>query len=111
MNKLFSIVRVPDDSPLFSFSKKAHHSRYSLVRLLNTCVYNANLDLSDYSWHSFRRGAAVFAFELGLADSAVQLLGDWSSAAFKNYLEFSFLKKISVAREIAKNFEYQIQQL
>ena len=111
LNKLFSIVRAPDDSPLFSFSKKAHHSRYSLVRLLNTCVYNANLDLSDYSWHSFRRGAAVFAFELGLADSAVQLLGDWSSAAFKNYLEFSFLKKISVAREIAKNFEYQIQQL
>ena len=111
LKKLFSIVKAPDDSPLFSFSKKDYHSRYSLVNLLNKCVHNANLSLSDYSWHSFRRGAAVFAFELGLADSAVQLLGDWSSAAFKNYLEFSFLKKISVAREIAKNFEYQIQKL
>ena len=35
---------------------------------------------------SFRRGAAVFAFELGFADSAVQLLGDWSSLAIKNHL-------------------------
>ena len=109
--KLFKVVKAPDDAPLFSFGKKDSHSRYSLVRLLDMCVYDADLSLSDYSWHSFRRGAAVFAFELGLADSAVQLLGDWSSAAFKNYLEFSFLKKVSIAKEIAKSFESQVKQL
>ena len=65
----------------------------------------AGLSSADYSWHSFRRGAAVFAFELGLADSAVQLLGDWSSSAFKRYLEFAFLKKVSVAESIAENFD------
>ena len=108
---MFSVIKVPDDAPLFSFSKNNHHSRYSLVRLLDVCIYNADLSLSDYSWHSFRRGAAVFAFELGLADSAVQLLGDWSSGAFKNYLEFSFLRKVSVARQIANSFDGQVQQL
>ena len=108
---LFSSVKAADNAPLFSFDKKEFHSRHSLVRLLDKCIFNADLSLSDYSWHSFRRGAAVFAFELGLADSAVQLLGDWSSSAFKNYLEFSFLRKVSIAKDIAANFNDKIKHL
>ena len=108
---LFSSVKAADNAPLFSFDKKEFHSRHSLVRLLDKCIFNADLSLSDYSWHSFRRGAAVFAFELGLADSAVQLLGDWSSSAFKIYLEFSFLRKVSIAKDIAANFYDKIKHL
>ena len=67
--------------------------------------------MSDYSWHSFRRGAAVFAFELGLADSAVQLLGDWSSAAFKNYLEFAFVRKAAIAKKVAKSFDIKLKNV
>ena len=111
LEMLFSIVSVPGDAPLFSFKKSDYHSRYSLVRILDKCVFAAGLSLSDYSWHSFRRGAAVFAFELGLADSAVQLLGDWSSAAFKNYLEFAFVRKASIAKKIARNFDSQVNKL
>ena len=110
LNKLLSSVDAPKDAPLFSFKKKDYHSRYTLVRLLDMCTYKAELPLGDYSWHSFRRGAAVFAFESGLADSAVQLLGDWLSAAFKNYLEFSFLRKISVSKKIPKCFDSQLKQ-
>ena len=108
---LLASVPADDTAPLFSFSIKDFHSRHTLVRLLDKCVFNANLSLSDYSWHSFRRGAAVFAFELGLADSAVQLLGDWSSSAFKNYLEFSFLRKVSIAEQIAVSFDNKLKQL
>ena len=111
LQALFSVVKVPSNAPLFSFKKNDYHSRYTLVNLLDKCVFNAGLGLSDYSWHSFRRGAAVFAFELGLADSAVQLLGDWSSAAFKNYLEFAFIRKASIAKKIAKNFDIQAMHL
>ena len=50
----------------------------------------------------------MFAFELGLADSAVQLLGDWSSSAFKSYLEFSFMRKVSVAEAISESFDFCI---
>ena len=103
--KLINSVKVPVSAPLFSFEEDKFHTRNSLVSLLNMCVYEAGLSPADYSWHSFRRGAAVFAFELGLADSAVQLLGDWSSSAFKNYLEFSFLRKVSVSEAIASSFE------
>ena len=105
LEKLLSKVNAPSDAPLFSYGKCKFHSRSSLVKLLNMCTLKAGLPPADYSWHSFRRGAAVFAFELGLADSAVQLLGDWSSDAFKNYLEFSFLRKVTIAESISSNFD------
>ena len=108
---LFSLVKAPNDAPLFAFSKKDFHSRFSLIRLLDKCLFDAGMSLADYSWHSFRRGAAVFAFELGLADSAVQLLGDWSSSAFKTYLEFAFVKKAAVAKDISKNFDVYVNKL
>ena len=68
------------------------------MRMLDNCVFNAGLSLADYSWHSFRRGSAVFAFELGLADSAVQLLGDWTSPAFKRYIESFSREKLKLKR-------------
>ena len=108
---LFSSVSADDSAPLFSFSRKDFHSRHTLVKLLDKCIFNADLSLSDYSWHSFRRGAAVFAFELGLADSAVQLLGDWASSAFKNYLEFSFGRKVTIAQQIALSFEHKLKNM
>ena len=111
LQSLFSEVKSPSDAPLFTFKKNNYHSRYSLVRMLDLCIYDAGLSLSDYSWHSFRRGAAVFAFELGLADSAVQLLGDWSSSAFKNYLEFAFSRKAAIAKKIARNFYHQVKHI
>ena len=75
------------------------------------CLVDARLSLSDYSWHRFRRGAAVFAFELGLADSAVQLLGDWSNAAFKNYLVLAFVRKANIARLLASNVDKQLEEI
>ena len=107
---LFKIVKAPSDAPLFSFDKDCH-SKFSLIRLLDKCIYEAGLPLGDYSWHSFRRGAAVFAFELGLTDSAVQLLGDWSSPAFKQYLEFAFIRKADVAKKISSNFDLVVNNL
>ena len=106
---LFSVVKVPDEAPLFSYDKKNFHSKYSFIRVLDSCLFEAGLNLRDYSWHSFRRGAAVFAFELGLNDSAVQLLGDWSSSAFKHYLEFAFVRKITIAEKISKKFDIYIK--
>lgn len=108
---LLSNVKAKSDAPLFSFGKNYFHSKYSLIRTLDLCVFEAGLSISRYSWHSFRRGAAVFAFELGLDDSAVQLLGDWSSSAFKNYLAFACYRKVSVAKKISKYFDVQAKHL
>ena len=110
LDKLFNCVKVSDSAPLFSYGKNLSHSRHTLASVLDSCVARAGLSPEDYSWHSFRRGAAVFAFELGLADSAVQLLGDWSSSAFKNYLEFSFGRKVNVSETIAMNFDQYVKK-
>ena len=110
LQKLLNDVTVSNNAPLFTFSKCNFHTKFSLRRLLDQCMFNSGLSLVDYSWHSFRRGSAVFAFELGLADSAVQLLGDWSSLAFKQYLEFAFLRKVSVAEKIAKSFNDYVKK-
>ena len=110
LNKLFKVVKAHDSAPLFTYASDRFHTRHSLVNLLDRCVLEAGLSPADYSWHSFRRGAAVFAFELGLADSAVQLLGDWSSSAFKSYLEFSFIRKVSIAEAISNNFDLCIKK-
>ena len=111
LKKLLSVVNIDHDAPLFTFNVQDFHSRSSLIRLLDLCLVNSGLSLVDYSWHSFRRGAAVFAFELGLSDSAVQLLGDWSSSAFKHYLEFAFLRKVTVAEKISKCFDDYVDKL
>ena len=107
--KLLKMVKAPESAPLFTYAPDKFHTRFSLVTFLESCVSEAGLSPADYSWHSFRRGAAVFAFELGLADSAVQLLGDWSSSAFKSYLDFSFKRKVSIAESIASNFDLCIE--
>ena len=51
----------------------------------------------------------MFAYDLGLADSSVQLLGDWSSGAFKNYLEFAFEKQIDIAETISNKFDSHVR--
>ena len=111
LKKLLDVVEAPDNAPLFTFHKSDFLTRYSLKRLLDHFLFEAGMPLADYSWHSFRRGSAVFAFELGLADSAVQLLGDWTSPAFKNYLEFAFVRKVDIAKKISKNFDNSVQKL
>ena len=107
--KLLAKVDAPGNAPLFTYSKSKFHTRHSLSKMLDKCVSAAELSPTNYSWHSFRRGAAVFAFELGLADSAVQSLGDWASSSFKNYLEFAFLSKVDVAEKISACFDITVK--
>ena len=60
---LFEKVKPPPHAPLFSFGEKSFHTRSSLVKILDKCLYEAGLPVADFSWHSFRRGAATFAFD------------------------------------------------
>ena len=50
--------------------------------------------------HSFRRGAASWAFSCGVPEKIIQLYGDWSSDAYKLYLEFSLESKLALANQL-----------
>ena len=64
------------------------------------------LDPSNYSGHSFRRGGASFAFEIGLTLTEVKERGDWRSNAVHGYIVLSDKQKI--ARVLAKGAKQSI---
>ena len=43
---------------------------------------------SAFSSHSMRRGGSLWAFKSGVADSLIQVQGDWTSDSYKRYLSF-----------------------
>ena len=53
---------------------------------LRAAITAIGLDQASFSGHSFRSGAATAASQAGLADSTIQLLGRWNSAAFLAYI-------------------------
>jgi hypothetical protein len=50
------------------------------------------LDTDRYKGHSFRIGAASYAYEKGLPDERIQLMGRWKSNAYKKYIRAPVLK-------------------
>lgn len=50
-------------------------------------------DPAAYSGHSFRRGGASWAFQAGVPGELIQVMGDWSSDAYRRYLEFNMRSK------------------
>ena len=54
-----------------------------------------------YRGHSFRRGGANWAFQCGVPGELIQVFGDWSSEAYKSYLEFALPAKLRVARAVS----------
>lgn len=85
---------LPGDAPMFLWkaagsaeAKPMTHSNF--VKAFKLYVKKAGLDWKSYSGHSFRRGGATFAFNLGVRPELIQYLGDWASEAYKRYQEMS----------------------
>ena len=62
----------------------------SFVSQFCTCLFHIGIShVARFRGHSFRRGAASWAFSWGVPGELIQLYGDWSSDSYKLYLEFS----------------------
>lgn len=57
-------------------------------------------DSSSFRGHSFRRGGASWAFRSGVPGELIQVCGDWTSDAYKLYLEFSMYSKVLFASQV-----------
>ncbi|KAK3713260.1 hypothetical protein QZH41_010434, partial [Actinostola sp. cb2023] len=69
-------------------------TKRALVSSFRKHLAIAGVELShSYRGHSFRRGAASWAFSIGIPGEIIQIYGDWTSDAYKRYLEFSFQSK------------------
>ena len=63
-------------------------------------------DHTAYTGHSFRRGGASWAFQSGMPGELIQISGDWSSDAYKNYLEFTMQNKMDLAALLIKDLPH-----
>jgi integrase len=101
------IKRIPaeSNSPLFLFgnNKPIFYNQYlaKLGKLFNA----VNMDGSKFSTHSFRRGFATLAFRLNLPADLIQLMGDWHSDAYKNYIQYSLADKTRISKYVSLSIQ------
>ena len=70
--------------PFFILHNNNFLTRHDMHWLLTHALDNAHINT-----HSFRIGGATAAAAAGCADSVIQILGRWSSDAFREYLRLS----------------------
>lgn len=90
----------PPFAPLFTADKfrKTPFTREYVVQHLRSLATAAGLGTGTWNGHSFRRGAATWAAEVGLPEQQIQALGRWTSAAYRSYIESSREDRIAMSR-------------
>ena len=85
---LLGYMVVRGDRPGIFFCKADGHTvtKAWFIEQLRPVLGDVGLPQHQYAGHSFRIGAATTAALAGVADSTIQALGRWSSAAFLQYI-------------------------
>ena len=103
---MIKVVRAPTDSVLFVIPGKRGHlqpiSYVQFTKVFRTLVTSTGRKCQDYSSHSFRRGGATYAFECGVPDSYIRLLGGWKSDCYKAYIDVSYKERCKAASLMAE---------
>ena len=103
--RMCRILPLKSDAPAFCIVKRGaikpvlYYDLHCFLRLL---LDKLGYDSSLYSSHSFRRGAATFAFVKGVRPSLIQAIGDWSSDAYKNYVHLDLQDKFAAINVMSR---------
>lgn len=81
---LFQMDHQPESAPLFNFNGLPWSKARARLALHNALIASG-VDPRHFRLHSFRKGAAQHAHSCGLRDDQIQMLGRWSSEAFRRY--------------------------
>lgn len=73
------------------------------VKILRSLLVKLGCSPSQYAGHSFRRGGASWALEAGLSGDVIQILGDWKSDAYKQYLVIPLESKVACIKQFSAN--------
>ena len=71
---------------MFVFKDGSFLTRDGLVSAIRRALTSAGIDMTGFSGHSFRIGAATTAAMVGVEDSTIKMLGRWESSAYQRYL-------------------------
>ena len=103
--RMKKLVPASRDSPAFVMPFKNNltpmvYHKYQLF--LRKKLSDIGLPSMDFSSHSFRRGGATWAFKCAVPGELIQQHGDWASAAYLAYLDFSLEQKALVSMKLAE---------
>lgn len=96
---MIGMVPATASDPLFSIlcGKKILPLSYrDYQKMLRYFVGLTGRESGGYSTHSFRRGGATWAFRRNVPEHLIQVLGDWHSDAYKQYLDISVDQRLQV---------------
>ena len=96
-------IRPPVPGPLFIYADGSPLTRSGLVSAVRSALSTSGADLSRFTGHSFRIGAATSAALAGLPDSLIQTLGRWKSSAFLRYIRTPTSTLLSVSRALIRH--------
>ncbi|KXJ15157.1 hypothetical protein AC249_AIPGENE11288 [Exaiptasia diaphana] len=104
------LIPAQPDSPAFVVPSPSGTLRpvtkNEFVRTFRQRLSSAGVSAADtYRGHSFRRGGANWAFSSGLPGELIQIFGDWSSDAYKCYLEYSLHAKLRVSQTMTQSLD------
>jgi hypothetical protein len=92
-------VPAPPSSAAFGWVSEGQYVplvHRTFVSMVKSLITKAGFDASQYSGHSFRRGAATFSFLVGLPEFLIKEMGAWRSQVYQVYLDLSLSQKLSV---------------
>ncbi|KAJ5215291.1 uncharacterized protein N7498_001698 [Penicillium cinerascens] len=83
------------------FSPSLDHAQLTLKRSKTDRRHEGVIPTHGYLGHSFRKGAAQHAHDSGILDDQIQMLGRWTSEAFRVY----FTTNASVLYKLNHQFQ------
>ena len=92
-------IQRPPHAPLFCVGLIAQQQfiQEYVVQKLQTIGISSGLGLASWNVHSFRRGAATWAAEVGIPEAQIQTIGRWRSDSYKAYIEYSEEERIRLS--------------
>ena len=94
-------VRGRSAGPFFRFVSGTCLSRELLVKYIRAALHRYGIDVSKYSGHSLRIGAATAASAVGVEDSIIKTLGRWQSSAYQSYVRIPRDRLAAVSKRLS----------
>ena len=89
-------VRGQSPGPFFRLASGVPLSREMLVKWMREEFQPSGVDITQYSGHSFRTGAAV-----GIEDSLIKTQGRWESTAYLSYVRVPRDRLAGVSKQLS----------
>ena len=93
-------VRGCSQGPFFRWASGVPLSREMLVVKIREALKPSGVDVTRYSGHSFRIGAATTAAAVGIEGSLIKTLGRWESSAYQLYIRVPREQLTGVSRQL-----------